>query len=115
MNESLSSVEGEEAEGPVNITRPVKRAKQEAAEGAAKPVKMYTVTIHSGPDSGTKSDVFLAHNYKSVLIQRDKEVTLNEHFMNVLKDTVIETEVKGPDGVVRHIKIPTYSYTSQAI
>ena len=82
---------------------------------AAKPAKMYTVTIHSGQDTGSKSDVFLAHNYKSVLIQRDKEVTLSEHFMDALKGTVIETEVKGADGVVRHIKIPTYSYTAQAI
>lgn len=72
--------------------------------------KMYKVTIHSGEDKGDKDDVFLAHNAKSMLIQRDKEVVIPETFLECLKHSVIETTIKGEDGVVRPIKIPRFSY-----
>ena len=76
-----------------------------------KPLKMYKVTIHSGADKGDKGEVFLGHNYVGMLIQRDKEVIINEYYLNTLKHTTIETQIKGEDGIVRDIKIPTYSYT----
>lgn len=91
-------------------------AKSATAETvAAKPLKMYKLTIHSGQDVGSKSDVFLALNYEGIQIQRDKEVIISEDLLGVLKGTVIETTVKGEDRIVRNIKIPTYSYSSQAI
>lgn len=74
-------------------------------------LKMYKLTIHSGEGDGDKGDVFLGHNYAAILIQRDKEVIVNEHYINVLKDTVIETVVRDGEGKDRHIKIPTYSYS----
>jgi hypothetical protein len=30
------------------------------------------VTIHTGEDKGDKGDVFLSHNFRPILIQRDK-------------------------------------------
>lgn len=78
----------------------------EAPEG----LKMYKVTIHSGEDEGDKGDVFLSHNNKSILIQRDKEVTISEHYVECLKHSVIETMVRESGGVERPVKIPRFSY-----
>lgn len=71
--------------------------------------KMYKVTIHSGEDEGDKGDVFLSHNNKSILIQRDKEVTISEYFVECLKHSVIETMVR-EGGVERPVKIPRFAY-----
>lgn len=83
---------------------------------AAKPVKpaalkMFKVTINSGEDKGDKGDVVLAHNFKQILIQRDKEVTISEHYLETLKHTVIETVVKDENGKEMPIRIPRYSYS----
>ena len=72
--------------------------------------KMFKVTIHSGEDEGDKGDVFLCHNNKSILIQRDKEVTISEHYVECLKHSVIETMVRESGGVERPVKIPRFSY-----
>ena len=69
------------------------------------------VTIHGGSEPGQQGDVFLAHNFKPYLIKRDEEVIITEEVLECLKHSMIETEVKGEDGVRRIIKIPTYSYT----
>lgn len=81
-----------------------------ASEEAASPLKMYKVTIHSGEDKGDKGDVFLSHNHKSILIQRDQEVTISEYFIECLKHSVIETKVRGDDGADRLVKIPRFSF-----
>lgn len=73
-------------------------------------LKMYKVTIHSGEDKGDKGDVFLSHNNKSILIQRDKEVTISEYFLECLQHSVIETKVRGEDGADRLVKIPRFSF-----
>jgi hypothetical protein len=87
------------------IDAPVK-AKKDA-------VKQYKVTIHSGEDKADKGDVFLSHNFKSLLIQRDQEVTIGEHFLEVLKHSTIETTVKDDKGNERAIKVPRFSYSVQ--
>lgn len=73
--------------------------------------KKFRVTIHSGEDKGDKGDVFLAHNFQSVLIQRDQEVILDEKFVNVLNDSVIHTITKDEDGIEKPVRIPRYSFT----
>ena len=75
-----------------------------------KPLKMYKVTIHSGEDKGDKGDVFLSHNHKSILVQRDQEVTISENFVECLKHSTIETVLKGEDGVERTVNIPRFAY-----
>ncbi len=79
-------------------------------EAKPKKLKMYKVTIHSGEDKGDKGDVFLSHNYKSVLIQRDKEVTVSEFILECLQNSTIDTVVKGEDGKERSVRIPRFSY-----
>lgn len=75
----------------------------------AEAVKKFKVTIRSGEDKADKGDVFIAHNYRGILIQRDKEVVIDEHYVNALKASMIHTTVK-EDGVDRAIQIPRYSY-----
>ena len=72
--------------------------------------KMYKVMIHSGEDKGDKGDVFLSHNHKSILIQRDQEVTISENYVECLNHSTIETMVKGEDGKERAVKIPRYAF-----
>ena len=72
--------------------------------------KMYKVTIHSGEDKGDKGDVFLSHNHKSILIQRDQEVTISENYVECLNHSTIETKLKGEDGTERTVKIPRYAF-----
>ena len=85
--------------------------KPEVAVKPAKAVapKMMKITIHSGEDKGDKGDVFLAHNYKTLLIQRDQEVTIPEHFMECLRP--IETVVKDEKGNERSVKMQRFSFS----
>jgi hypothetical protein len=80
---------------------------------ADKPKKV-KVTIHSGEDAGDKGDVFLAHNFRSVLIQRDQEVELEDCFHEVLKNTMIETTVKNKDGEEVPVRIPRFAFSVSA-
>lgn len=69
------------------------------------------VTIYSGEDAGDKGDVFLAHNFRSVLIQRDQEVEIDECYLDILKNTVVETTVKDKDsGKESVVRIPRFAY-----
>ena len=106
MNDAVESAEDKAKPG-----RPAKLESMEAVE-PAKPLKMFKVTIHSGENEGDKGDVFLSHNNKSILIQRDKEVTISEHFIECLNHSTIETSVRGEDGVERPIKIPRFAFNS---
>lgn len=76
---------------------------------AAEAVKKFKVKIHSGQDEADKGDVFLAHNYRGILIQRDQEVVIEEHYVNALKASMIHTTLK-KDGKEEAITIPRYSY-----
>ena len=104
MNDAVESTEAK--------AKPGRPAKVEAVEVVepAKPLKMFKVTIHSGENEGDKGDVFLSHNNKSILIQRDKEVTISEYFIECLKHSTIETVVRGEDGADRQISIPRFAY-----
>lgn len=74
--------------------------------------KQYKITIHSGEDATDKGDVVLAHNYKQILIQRDQEVTVGEQYLEVLRNSTIETVIKDDKGE-RAIKIPRFSFSVQ--
>lgn len=76
----------------------------------AKAPKMFKLTIHSGEDKGDKGDVFLGHNGKSYLIQRDNEAIVPECVIDVLAHTVIETVIKDESGNERIVKIPRFAY-----
>ena len=83
----------------------------EAKVAKAEPLKKYKVTIHSGEDKGDKGDVVLIHNFRQIMIQRDKEVVIDERYLGVLKDSTINTVSKGEDGVERPISIPRFAYS----
>jgi hypothetical protein len=73
------------------------------------------ITIHSGEDKGDNGDVFLSHNFKPILIQRDKAVEVDECYLEVLKHSVIETVVKNEAGVESAIRIPRYSFSVESL
>ena len=81
-------------------------------EKAASAPKMFKVTIHSGEDATDKGDVPLVHNFKQILIQRDKEVTISEAFLECLKHAVVETTIKAEDGTERPVRIPRFAYSA---
>ena len=82
----------------------------------AKPKReMYKLTIHSGGEKGDQSDVFVAHNGTGFLIQRDKEVTVDERVVDCLKSAVIHTTHKGEDGVEREVRMPRFSYNMMPV
>lgn len=86
--------------------------------------KKFKVIIYSGADEGDKGDVFLAHNYRSVLIKRDEEVEIDEVFVKeCLENSVIETALRDAsgkpilkeDGTEKTVKTPRFSYKAEPI
>jgi hypothetical protein len=88
-------------------------AEEKKVEKAEAP-KKYRVTIHSGQDEADKGDVFLAHNFRGIQIQRDKEVVIDEHYLNALKQSMIHTTIK-EDGVVRNVTVPRFSFNVEPV
>lgn len=83
---------------------------------AKKPeLKKYKVIIHSGEDKGDKGDVVLAHNFRQVLIQRDKEVVIDENLINCLKHSTIDTFTIGENKEIIPVKIPRFSYSVEPV
>lgn len=74
--------------------------------------KKVKVTIHSGEDAADKGDVVLAHNFHQIMIQRDKEVELEERFLEVLKHSVIESTVKNKEtGEESLVRVPRFAFS----
>jgi lipopolysaccharide biosynthesis regulator YciM len=86
--------------------KPAKEAKAAKAEQ-----KKVRVIIHSGESDADKGDVPLAHNYRQILIQRDKEVLVDEVFLEVLKHATMQTTFKDENGVMRTATVPRFSFT----
>ena len=76
----------------------------------AKALKQYKITFH-----GDGGDVEIAHNYKLNLYKRNVETTIDEHFLGVLKDAVVNTSVKDEDGKEKPVRIPMYSYSVEPV
>ena len=77
--------------------------------------KQYRVTIHTGEDNGDKGDVVLVHNYKQILIKRDHEVVIGEHYLDVLKNSVVHTTAKNEAGEVIPVRIPRFSFSHEPV
>jgi len=89
----------------------------EAGEAAAvteaaekKPLKQYKITFH-----GEGGDVEIGHNYKLNLYKRNVETTIDENYLNVLKHSVITTQIQDSDGKWKAVSIPTYQYSVEAL
>lgn len=61
--------------------------------------KRYRVTIFSTQDD--KSDVDLIVNGHNIRVQRNKEVVIQEAYVDVLRNAVIDTVVQDPDTGIR--------------
>lgn len=67
-------------------------------------LKQYKITFH-----GDGGDVEIAHNFKLNLYKRNVETTIDENFLDVLKNAVVQTVVDG-----KPVRIPMYNYTVEA-
>ena len=72
-------------------------------------LKQYKITFH-----GEGGDVEIAHNFKLNLYKRNVETTIDENYLGVLKDAVVNTTVKDDKGNDQAVRIPMYSYTVEA-
>lgn len=101
--------QGSEQETKKEAAKP---ASAGAKKEAAKPVKKVRVTIHAGGDQEEdKADVVLVHNYNQIVIQRNKEVLIPEHFVEVLENAAIDTTTQDENGVKSGIRIPRFAFT----
>jgi hypothetical protein len=74
------------------------------------PLKLYKITFH-----GEGGDVEVGHNFKLNLYKRNVETTIDENFLGVVRDAVITTVVEDGDGNKKHVRIPQFNYTVEAI
>lgn len=91
------------------------KAEAKPAKGAKAEAKKVRLTIASGEADSDKGDVVLAHNYKQILIQRDKEVIVDEVFVEVLKHATVESTVKDETGAFRSAKVPRFSFSVEPV
>lgn len=68
-------------------------------------LKQYKITF-----TGEGGDIVLVHNFKQNVYQRNVEAPINELYLDVVKNSVIETEVADANGKKRMVKIPTHPY-----
>lgn len=87
------------------------KVKEKAAKAEKAEPKKVRLTINSGESDADKGDVPLALNYKQILIQRDKEVIVDEGYIEVLKHATIHSSFKDENGVMRSATVPRFSYT----
>lgn len=84
---------------------------EQAKETKPKAAKKVKITIHSDADGGDKGDVILVHNFNQIQIMRNKEVEIDEKFIDCLKGSMIQTMVKGEDDKMHPVSVPRYAYT----
>jgi hypothetical protein len=86
-------------------------ATEQVKEAKPKAAKKVKITIYSDADGGDKGDVILVHNFNQIQIMRNKEVEIDEKFIDCLKGSMIQTLVKGEDDKMHPVSVPRYSYT----
>lgn len=72
---------------------------------AKKALKQYKIMF-----SGEGGDVEIGHNYKLNVYKRNVWTTIDENYLDVLRNTVITTTKEGSDGKPMEVRIPTYNY-----
>ena len=75
--------------------------------------RKFKVTIHATEQD--RGDVFLSVNGHAMYVKRNVEVTLDEAYVDVLKNAVIDTFTKDPDtGKVQKITMMHYPFSAIA-
>lgn len=85
-------------------------SKPVASKAAPAKVKQFRITFH-----GEGGDVEIGHNYKLNLYKRNVTTTIDANYLNVLKHSVITTQIQDSDGKWKSVSIPTYQYTVEEI
>jgi hypothetical protein len=74
-----------------------------------KPVKKglrkWKITFH-----GEGGNIEIGHNYKLNSYPRNVETVIDEHYLGVLRNAVVETVVQDADGKYKAVRIPQHSY-----
>jgi hypothetical protein len=89
---------------------PESNASEAAATKAPAKLKQYRITFH-----GEGGDIEIGHNYKLNLYKRNVETTIDENYLNVLKHSVVTTQIQDSDGKWKAVSIPTYQYSVEPI
>jgi len=100
-------VDKEHEDTPVDDKHPPKAPKASKADIP----KMYKLTINADDSAEGKSDVFVALNFHSYQIQRDKEVIVPEGVIEILKNTVADTK----DANGNNIRIPRFNMSTEVV
>ena len=95
------------------------RTKQDPEVGAAeseatpapkaeksKKLRQYKITFH-----GDGAPVEIGHNYRMNIYPRNVETTIDENYLDVLRQSVTKTRKQDGMGNWSDVAIPTYSYT----
>ena len=82
-------------------------------DGSAVPEQKFKVTIHASEHE--RGDVFVGVNGYGINIQRNKEVILGAHYLEVLKNAVIETITHDDTGVEQPMTITRYPFTAMPV
>jgi hypothetical protein len=80
----------------------------------AKKLKEYYITFHSGL-GGDNSDVHITHNHITNTYKRNMQARINENYLSVLKDAVIDTTHRNEEGKEVKIRIQPYTYSVEEI
>lgn len=80
------------------------------ASRKAPALKQYKITFH-----GEGGDIEVGHNFKLNLYKRNVETTIDENYLGVIRDAVIQTEVQDESGKRRNVRIPAYQYTVEPL
>jgi hypothetical protein len=75
-----------------------------------KELKKYRITFH-----GEGGDIEVGHNFKLNLYKRNVETIIDENYLDVVKHSVITTQVQDSDGKWKAVSIPTFQYTAEPI
>lgn len=84
----------------------MEKAEVKAEKPAKKQLRKWKITFH-----GEGGDVEIGHNARLNVYKRNVETVIDENYLGVLKDAVIQTVVEDENGKRRHVTIPTISYT----
>jgi len=76
--------------------------------------QMYNVTIHDV--EGESGDAFLSVNGKTILVKRNEEVQLSEAYVEVLRNSKVESFVQDPDtGKKRKLSIQRFPHSAHPV
>lgn len=83
---------------------------KDAKPARKKDLKRFLITF-----TGEGGDVMIGHNYKLNVYQRNVQVEIDENYLQVVKDSVVTSDV--PDGKGGFItkRNPVYQYELEAI